>query len=235
MDAERNEETGLREGDLLAYLEGAAGPELARRIAGDPALAAELRGLGAADALLATALGRAACPTTVQLLEYQAGLLEADAAAVVAAHAAGCADCAAELALLADPPELSLAGRLAQMGKGFLRAALQPASARPAVALRGARARTLSYDAGAYQITLAVQPPAATAGLYQIEGQILGADEALAAGAGIATLGGAAPERSAEIDEAGFFAFEDLAPGSYDLALQVGAEVLLLEGVVVMG
>lgn len=222
------EHEDLREGDLLAYLEGEAPPALARHIVACPRCQAELAGLRAADALLSAALARADCPAPELLLRYQAGLLSAGESEPVARHLSACADCAAELALLAAPPAPSPVGALARAGGRLLRALLQPA-APPALALRGDEpgARQLAYAVEGYQLLLASAPGRPATGPAQLEGQLLAPDEPAAGTARL--LAGARAVAEAEIDELGFFAFDGVTPGHYTLAIDVGEDRIVIE------
>lgn len=217
----------LREGDLLAVLDGVAPAAVAEHVAGCPRCQAELAGLRAAATLLEAALLRADCPEPEQLLRLQAGLLDPDERRLVAAHAAACADCAAELTLLADPPEPSPLGRLARSGLRVVRALLQPEPP-PALALRGRElaARRALFAAEGYQLLVVVAPGRPAAG-YAIEGQILTPEGPQA---GSAQLSGSAQgERVAEVDELGFFAFDGVPPGAYTLALELPEAAVISE------
>jgi anti-sigma factor RsiW len=229
---ERFEHEDLREGDLLAYLEGEAPPAAARHIAACPLCRAELSGLRAADALLSAALARADCPAPELLLRYQAGLLGAEEAGALAAHLATCADCTAELLLLETPPTPSAAGSLARAGGRLLKALLQPA-APPALALRGEgpSARQAVYAVEGYQLLLATMPGRPATGPAQLEGQLLAPG---ATATGTARLwAGEAAVAEAEVDELGFFAFDGVTPGSYTLTLDLGADRIIVESLAV--
>lgn len=223
------EHEDLGAGDLLAYLEGEAGPALAAHVAGCPRCQAELAELRAADSLLGAAIARLDCPAPELLLRHVAGLLGPDEDAVLASHLAGCVECRADLALLADPPAPSPLGRLARAGARLIRAALQPAPAL-APALRGSSARRLVYAVDDYQLLVAVIGPDSPGGPAQIEGQLLGAEADLAPAGGTARLLRAGGEMlSGPLDELGFFAFDDVPPGSYALALGLGDAEILVE------
>lgn len=225
---ERFEHEDLQEGDLLAYLDGEAPPATARHIATCPRCQAELAGLRAAEALLSAALTRADCPAPELLLRYQAGLLGAEEAAIVAEHIAACADCTEELALLAEPPAPSLAGSLARAGARILRALLQPAPP-PALALRGDEpgGRRVAYAVEGYQVLLATTPGRPATGPAQLEGQLLSPG---APATGMARISaGEAIVAEAEVDELGFFAFDQLPPGSYTLTLDLGEDQIVVE------
>lgn len=179
------------------------------------------------DELFAAALYRAACPPSDQLLLYQTQLLEADAAVSVAAHVQFCAACRSDLAVIAAPPE---AGPAERLGAGFaaartqIRALLTPLAAAPA--LRGGSARTLSFSAEAYQITLALIPPLTPGALGQIEGQLSGGPPT----EGTAELLHAdAPISREPIDDLGFFAFDTVAAGTYTLRLTIDETQILID------
>ena len=218
----------LREGDLLAFLGGAASAALAAHIAGCPRCQHELVGLRQTDALLSATMLRAACPAPERLLLMKTRLLPGDEARLVADHAATCADCTAELALLANPPEPGLPGRLARAGVRLVRALLQPAAS-PALALRGAESgvRRLVFAAEGYQILVAVSPLAPRASRYQIEGQLL---TPTGMQTGLVRLSGSAQEqRAADLDELGFFAFDTVPPGAYALDFELADAQVLAE------
>lgn len=217
----------LREGDLLAYLDGAAPPPLAAHIEACPRCLAELADLRAAELLLAAAVARADCPAPELLLRHQAGLLAPAEGRAVAIHAAACAECSAELALFASPPEPALPGRLARVGMRIVRALLQPAPA-PALALRGAgEARRAVFAAEGYQILVAITPMPDGTARRQIEGQILVSGDGVS---GLASLGGGpAGGLTAPIDELGFFAFDGVPPGVYALSITLDDAQVLAE------
>jgi anti-sigma factor RsiW len=224
---DRFEHEDLREGDLLAFLDGEAGPATARHIATCARCQGELRGLRAADALLSATLARADCPAPELLLRYQAGLLPAEEGRAAAAHLAGCAECTADLALIASPPEPSAIGSAARAGARLLRALLQPTPP-PALALRGAEeGRRQVYAVEGYQVLLATTPGRSATGPAQLEGQIFAQVPAALGSAELRS--GEAVVATAEVDELGFFAFDAVAPGSYALTLDLGEAHIQIE------
>jgi hypothetical protein len=184
------------------------------------------------ESLFAGALLRANCPTPEVLLLYQATLLNDWEAQPVRAHVTTCADCQAELAELAAPFASNPIARAFEAGVRWLHAVLQPVPLTPALALRGAEPRRLEYRAEAYQIALAITPTPGPRGSGQIEGQFSGAEDLLANTPGQSTLfqDGQALQTEA-IDDLGFFAFDNVAPGLYRLELQVGNDRIVIEGV----
>ncbi len=188
--------------------------------------------LRAMNALFATALYRAACPPSDQLLLYQVGLLETTAQAELTAHVQYCAQCQGELALIAAPPEPGPGARLAAgfiTARERIRATLMPIPSAPAHALRGAATRTLTYNADAYQILIAIIPAPTPGALGQIEGQLLGAN----IGTGVAELMQADEAfQVGEIDELGFFAFDGVISGRYALRITLADAQIEIDDVV---
>ncbi|NJN18131.1 MAG: zf-HC2 domain-containing protein [Oscillochloris sp.] len=218
----------LQEGDLLAYLDGVASPSVARHITACSRCRVDLAGLRAADALLSAALLRADCPAADDLLAFQAGFLAGEEASAVQAHAATCAECRADLALIADPPAPRFRDQLARAGARLIQATLMPAPA-AAPALRGSAPQRATYAADGFQLLLAITPAATADAPVQIEGQLLGADDLLVEDA-VARLIADEQEYAAEpIDDLGFFAFDSVAPGVYSLALVFGNTVTIID------
>ena len=153
----------IRDGDLLAYLEGAATPGVAAHLARCAFCTAEVAGLARMDATLVAAYVRAACPAPDDLLMYQAGLLSRPAQRRVKQHLATCTACQADLARLALPVTASvqtpLVERLRQ-ARAVIMATLQPPLFQPALALRGQEKRLRLFSAPPYQVLLNVIPPA---------------------------------------------------------------------------
>jgi hypothetical protein len=220
----------IGEGDLLAYLDGVAAPAAALHIAACPRCRADLAALRRLDGLFAAAHVRAACPSPELLLQYQAELLGPTERRPIANHLLSCADCNADLAALAAPFAPGPLEQLANAGARLLRAVLQP-SQQPALALRGAAGQSQIFSAGEYQVLIAIGPPAAPGGSAQIEGQISGADELLAAGPGEALLWRDGQQLRADaVDELGFFAFDGLGSGDYRVELRLGPQPLIIDG-----
>lgn len=232
MADQHNPQHGIEEGDLLAYLEGTVDPEVADRIARSPDLLAEVGRLRAMDALLHSALHRASCPELDDLLLYQAGLLTRGEQQRIKRHAAGCEVCREELAHLAEPlaapASPSIAERLTDVGKRILTAFLQPGTPQPALALRGNEQRRYEYRAGDYQVVLALVPPVAGENIWQIEGQISGPAGAQFAGAAAQAVQAGATVAQDRIDEFGFFALEQLVPGTYALQIDLPSARILI-------
>ncbi|HOT93461.1 MAG TPA: zf-HC2 domain-containing protein [Anaerolineae bacterium] len=221
----------IHEGDLAAYLDGSATPEVIAHIERCPACAAEAAALRQVEALFAAALYRADCPPPDQLLEYQAGLLNGKERRAVAQHLKGCAECRQELARLKraaqEPGEWSLVEQLKQSGKQVLVALLTPAP-RPALAFRGGEKRERVYRANGYQIILALTEPVAGERLWQIEGQVM-------RGGTVTPQGKVCLLKAAEriagdcVDEMGYFALENVPAGHYALQIEFPDTYIVIE------
>ena len=224
----------IHEGDLLAYLEGAAPPGVVTHLARCAFCAAEAAGLAVMDAALLAASGRAACPAPDDLLMYQAELLSRPARRRVKQHLATCSACQADLARLAlpltAPMQTSLVERLRQAGATIM-AALQPPLLQPGLALRGEEKGLRLFSAPSYQVLVKMIPPAHSGELWRVEGQLsLSSGELLAPAARQANLSQADDVvRSDRVDEFGFFAFDNLLPGIYALHLTLPDANLLIE------
>jgi hypothetical protein len=183
--------------------------------------------LRAIDDLFAAALYRAACPPSDQLLLYQARLLDPAAATDMSAHVQFCAQCQADLALIAAPPELGPGARLAAglaTVRERLRATLLSPPHTAAPALRGGPTRTLTYTVDGFQILIALIPAPTPGALAQIEGQVIGATAA----AGVAELlQDGTLLQTGPIDDLGFFAFDDVAQGAYILHLNLEVQIVI--------
>lgn len=224
----------IQEGDLLAYLDGAAPPGVAAHLARCAFCAAEAAGLAALDATLLAAHVRVACPAPDELLRYQAGLLSRAARRRLKQHLTTCAACQADLARLALPllarAPVSVVERLRQAGATIM-AALQPPALQPALAVRGEEAPLRQFSAAPYQVQLRVIAPALAGESWRVEGQLsLSSGDLLPPAARQADLALADVLSSSDrIDDFGFFAFDNVLPGAYFLHLTLPDANLLIE------
>lgn len=234
-----NEHHTLQEGDLLAYLEGAAPAAVVRQIEQSPELLAEAVALQAVDALLASALEPADALTIDDLLLYQAGLLNPEEQQHVEQQLAAHPDMQTMLDALALPAEApttpagpSLRERLRQAGRQVLEALRLPAPQQPAMAVRGSEQRHTAYQADGFQVLLVLTPPVLDENIWQLEGQILPEDEQpMPTDATVHLLQDSEPVVSDAIDEFGFFALDQLGAGTYTLQIDLAATSILIEHV----
>ncbi len=227
----------ITEGDLLAYLEGSAPAAVVAHIARCPACAAEVAALRSAATMLIAALDRPACPDLDDLLLYQADLLPHAERRRLHRHIQGCVHCQQELVQLAAPLAATVSPpvveRIAEVGRRILTGLLQPASPTPALALRGHAPRQYTYQAGDYQLILAVLPPLVDEDVWQLEGQLIGYHAASFANDAAITVrvqqAGVVVVQDT-LDEFGFFAGDQLAAGTYTLQIDLPDAQILIEG-----
>jgi anti-sigma factor RsiW len=179
----------LEDGQLLAYLDGEAGPEVAAHVEHCPECRERARRLASLQASLTAGLYRHACPSSTDLGEYHLGLLSRDRQADMACHLAQCPHCSRELAqleaYLADVGpdiEISAVEQVMTVIARLIRDAqaswqlpgLAPA---PAFAgLRGEGSGPLIYQAGEVQIAIEFQQDPAERDRSTLLGLVTGAD-----------------------------------------------------------
>ena len=83
----------LEDGQLLAYLDGEAEPEIVAHVAQCEACGRRARELARLQDRLAAGLYRHDCPATTDLGEYQMGLLPQAQAVIIGQHVEDCPHC----------------------------------------------------------------------------------------------------------------------------------------------
>lgn len=227
----------MREGDLLAFLDGEATPGVVTHLARCAACAAEAAELTGAQALLHGAQWRAACPAPDDLLLYQANLLSRRSRRQVKDHLAHCRACQADVARLALPeptltPQPSLLDRLRQTGARIM-TTWQPLMPQPVMALRGAAQPLRQFLADPYFVTLKTSPAQSPDGGTRLEGQLGLVNGQLlpAAERQVGLLLDAEMIAVTALDELGFFAFDALPAGVYRLQFMLTDGALLIEAI----
>lgn len=224
--------------ELLMTLDGQASPEVAMHVSQCLQCSQRAAELASVQRLATARLFRAACPPALELGEYHLDMLPVAKTTVVQQHVATCPYCAQELAQLAafmdspDPylhpaPWTTLRRQVnvlvARLTSGMQAGGLfGPPALAPALAgLRGDAAGPLTYEAGDAQIILDVQQDGQQAGRQALIGLVMGLDgQALRA-----TLWRDQQQIvAAAVDTLGNFAFDDLAPGQYELILTGGQD-----------
>lgn len=219
--------------DLLAYIDGEAGPEVQRHVESCPRCQARVRQLAVQQDRLRARLYRAQCPTPHELGEYHLGLLPPTLAKAVVRHLSGCPHCqrevdqlAAYLGELAPAVETGLLERVRE-GVRVLVARLlsagpeigslgQPALAPAGVGIRGQEREPRVYQAEGIQVVIGVQPDAGRPGSKVILGLVIGLDPREVK----AHLWQANRlVDTAAVDELGNFCLAGLLPGTYELFL----------------
>ena len=229
----------LDEVQLLAAIDGEADPRTAAHLAGCPYCRARADELAALQKNLTARLYRLACPSSLELGEYQLGMLEKLQAAAVAAHLRECPHCSLETARLTsylDEPALStqaglldgirvLVARLAgDRSEGGPHAA---GSFTPAFAmLRGGDQGPITLEADGILILLDIRPTAG--GEATILGQVAAQEQDSWTGAQVELIQGDRPPLSARVDDLGAFRFEGVVPGPVELRITPESGVITI-------
>ncbi len=223
--------------DLLAFLDGEAPPAVGEHLRRCPGCAARARAYARSQDRLRAALRRIDCPSPLVLGEYELRLLAPEEGRRIAAHLGDCPRCAAEIGqlrgFLAAEPAPTAPGPVERVRR--LVATLVAAPPRGAYAgLRGADDDdTRTYRAGDLTLSLSTGP-SARRGRLSLDGLLWregGGAVTADGGSAILSAAGGATE-TAEIDDLGNFAFDEVAPGTYGLEVALGDEHIVVEGVV---
>ena len=214
----------LTDGDLLAYLDGDADPDIVQRIAQNAEAQVRLHELAQTHSQLDEILHQLPRPSTQELGEYHLGLLpEADAQAVAAylqahPHAAQQQDLLQEFLTAADPapephrpdPLERVAVFVAQLIEGGHGPQLAGA------AVRGAREEI--YQVGDFQLVLASDVDADSPTQQVLTGILLGAEPA---GMAVHLWRGEFADAAGEttLDDLGNFTLKGLDRGLYQLII----------------
>lgn len=238
---------------LIAAIDGEAGPDVLAHLRDCPSCSERAHVFEDMQGLLRKQLFRMFCPTSEELAAYQHRLLHGGQQALITEHLKECPHCTREFNLLEQlavetlparsPPsahgQRAPAHNSAQSGKlRQIAAKLLPPSAKPLAgaygALRGpSQASQYAYHAENVQLTLGVQR---VVNLSRTDRRVvygvLELDDAL-----YEVFSGATARLShnetlictAELDELGNFVLDDLAPGTYQLALRLPDREVIVE------
>ncbi len=223
----------LADHQLLAYLDGEAGPDVEAHLAECPHCQGRAQELAAIHALVTAKLHRLDCPDAHELGEFHLGLLPGKRTAAIRDHLASCPHCTREVAQLEGyledlAPDIStspfrrlrvvVAQLFAPQERVRPPGRLVPA---PAYAVRGTDEGPLLYCVEGFQVAVEAQEDAAAPGHYTLLVLVTGAEsEALEARLSQEGL----PVARTRVDDLGNLIFNALAPGEYDLVLR-GADV----------
>jgi hypothetical protein len=217
--------------EMMAYVDGEATPEVAERIAANPQWSEEARGYARVQEALQQRLYRFDCPSSQTLGEYELGMLATVERTRIAQHVVACPHCLAELETLrafmtveADLPPVGTIERV----RRFV-ATLVPAPRGAVAGLRGASdAATRVYHAGPFTITLDVA--AMRRGRAQIIGLIWREDgDVLPPGSTASLVGASGTVATAEVDDLGNCAFDDVGAGLWQVEVRVGDDIIIIE------
>ncbi|HEU5103946.1 MAG TPA: hypothetical protein VFU22_33250 [Roseiflexaceae bacterium] len=235
---------------LIAAIDGEAGPDVMAHLRDCQYCAERARVFEEMQGLLRKQLFRMFCPTSDELAAYQQGLLTNDQRATITQHLKECPHCSREHKLLeritgeaqpARSPPLSQAnGQNSGARPTKLRRVaaklLDMPSARPLAGAYGAlrlpsQASQYAYHAENLQLTLGVQPVVSRADRRVVHGALELDDDLFESfdGATAHLLHNDTLIRTAELDELGNFILDDLAPGTYQLALRLPDREVVVE------
>ncbi len=224
--------------DILAYLDGEAGPQVAEHLAACPYCRGRAERLYRAERRLTAGLYRTTCPSPFELGEYRLGALSRERARAVGRHLATCPHCTREVAelesFLDDLVPLEPVSALEEIKQRVkvLVATLagelkgpdlwsSPSLAPAYAGVRGEEQAPVVYEADGMQIVIEAQPDAEQEDRLTVLGLVVGLNPEdvtarLAAGdQAIAAV---------SLDEAGNFVIPGVVPGHYRLVL-AGPEV----------
>jgi hypothetical protein len=237
---------------LIAAIDGEAGPDVIAHLRDCAYCAERARVFEEMQWLLRKQLFRMFCPTSDELAAYQQGMLKGGQHALIAEHLKECPHCSREIKLLEQlsgealparsPPPAP--GKTAHQRNGALPGKLRRIAAellytRQAKPLAGAygalrgpsQASQYAYHAENLQLTIGVQRVVSRADRRVVHGALELDDEiyAVFSGATAHLLHNETLIRSAELDELGNFVLDDLAPGTYQLALRLPDREVIVE------
>jgi hypothetical protein len=211
----------ILEGDLLAYVEGAASQQVRDHIARCPFCAAEAASLAHVDRLLSAALYREDCPATEMLVQYQAGLLPTQEKRQIAQHIELCSLCSDELQRIAalDAPQRSLWEELRRSARTVLEALHIEPPAQLAHAVRGDPYHPHLYRVNQLDITLGTVTSQEGGSLCTVKGRVTHHGIAVMnmTGQSVRLVRRDRIVDVQAIDELGYFSFDRLAPDEYDV------------------
>jgi anti-sigma factor RsiW len=227
--------TEIREGDLMAYVDGVAEEAVVQHIRRCPACARQVEALAGLEAALASNLYRHACPESDQLITYHQGELEGNEKLVVAQHLRQCPHCARELAGLAREERVGLRERFREAVEVLEAVLVAPQAKTVAVrdAPEAARPEQRVYRAGEIEIAVGQRPVWAQPGRWDLSGLVRVAGRAPEAigGARVELYRGAGLIAVAAVDPQGHFAFAGVESAKYDLSLLWESRDIRLRGV----
>jgi len=235
---------------LIAAIDGEAGPEVMAHLRDCHYCAERARVFEEMQGLLRKQLFRMFCPTSDELAAYQQGMLNGGQRAPITEHLKECPHCTREFNLLEQlssealparsPPWDQRIGQNNRSVPSNLRRIaaelIDTHPARPLVGAYGAlrlpsQTSQYAYHAENLQLTLGVQPVVSRADRRVVHGALELDDEIYESfdGATAHLLHNETLIRTAELDELGNFVLDDLAPGTYQLALRLPDREVIVE------
>lgn len=232
----------IKEGDLIAYVDGEAEGWLREHVDCCPTCASKVTQLRKASQGLLEHIYRASCPEPERWGQYHFNFLSSQEELVMAAHLRTCLHCTQELQTLTTlfplEPEDSLiemVKRLFQDTVKVIETSLMPSRRlRPARVRKRARQRdTQTYHADGLNVLLDFQPLTREKESGRLLGSVLLNEIGRDSQAWLFEEG--KRPFSTPIDDRGTFIFEKIRHGHYDLALEMEKQAILLREVMLHG
>jgi len=223
----------IKEQDLVDFVDGVAPTEVQNHVAMCKTCQMKINRLQKEFALLYAAAYEYDCPTSDDLLLYQAGLLAAVDQQRVETHLQECKACQLHVQQLLDVPDESptprwltdaIWERLWETGKQLWESVKLPAPmvSQPALVFRGGERVRETYGAENYQIGIVKIMPIANENRWQMEGQIVNqVNPAEMLHGRIQLHTNDELIVSDIIDEFGYFALKELPSGNYIILLEL--------------
>ena len=213
----------IKEGDLMEYVEGTAPQRVRDHVARCPACAAQAAALAQVDHTLRERLFRASCPTADVLLGYVTRTLPAGERRRVARHIEECPHCAAEVQELEQAGVASvptLWQQVARAARALIEAIAVPPRPELVPALRGSSHHLRLFRAGDLDIALGSEV-SGPGPVFRVRGRVMeqGIPSSRLAGHVVRLVQQDTVVARQQVDELGYFVFEEVPPGEYDLVL----------------
>ena len=213
----------IKEGDVVRFIEGTAPQPVRDHIARCPACAAEVKALAQVDRALRERLFRASCPSADALLGYVTRTLPTDERKRIARHIKECPHCAAEVREL-QQAEITSVSLLWEQVIRTARAIIEAIVILPrpelAPALRGTPHPLGLFRAGDLDIALGIEA-SGPGPVFRIRGRVMkqGSPASEAVGHPVRLIQQDTVIARQQVDELGYFVFEGVSPGRYELVL----------------
>ena len=208
----------IQDFELLAYLDGEAGQDVAARIERSPDALLRVRVFASVQKTLREGFYRVDCPDTALLGEYSLGMLLPGRALKVVRHLALCPYCREEMDRayqfigpgLVARIKVLIAKRVEEMQGRFSNLA-------PAFGVRGAEVDPYVYQADGVQIAIDVQEDRDQPNRRTVIGLIMGVQ---AQEYRVSILQDDLPRGTVNVDDLGNFYISDLERGEYELLIR---------------
>ena len=223
----------IHPGDLSAYVDGEASPSVRTHIARCAYCTAKALQIQRTSKLLFETLYRVRCPAPEVLGQYHLDLLSPDERLTVAAHVRTCPHCTQELELLSQPEDalirhvMNIFKNVTQVVDAML---VAPLSTQPTT-VRGYTQQHLAFRGADVDVLIGFAPTTPNRCVGTLTGTILQMERI--SDKQVWLFPPNQSPQATDIDTLGIFTFENITPGEYVLALNIGDQALLLREVTI--